>query len=429
MNSVIFLYDLLLGLFGVFTAYLMAGVLIDDDFFKFIVAASFSTITAIVGYTTWTIGERPFTIIFIPLIVYLLIKWKTSVKLKYFILITFLSLFLLATHHEIYFMIPIYILFSILYLYAKLKNHLKVINIRIEKISILIAPLAFIMAFSIPFFLNKFIEKGTRYQPILPDYVRYFGPLLVLSIGGMVYLVFKQKKSFNEWFLLLAPISLVPFIYISTYMKWFLPIFLVLPAGIGLINIARLLDNRKRRFFYVFALYLLFSFIFTGYYQFLHDYGEIPYNQRYIEDSTYRTGLWLKANIDGSAISNDRILGERIFAVSEKPFLMPFTSVDQIYGFIKANVSEYERYPLSSEQFWFDGYGSKYDRGETLWEVVHQMGESTKELGIKYVVENMKANGLISWNHQSVKSKLISYVHNNGNLLYDTGNINVWTST
>ncbi len=426
MNSVIFLNTLIIGLFSAFTAYLMANALINDDLFKYISAFSFSTLIGIVDYTTWTIGERPFAIIFVPLIIYLLLKWKASSKLKYIILLVIISFFTLSTHHVSYFILPIFMLFLILNICKKFKNNNKYINFKIKELYILIPPIAFFIAFSIPFFLNKFIEKGTRYQPLLFNYFRYIGPLSLISIGGIVYLVYKQKKTFIEWFMILSPISLVPFIYIATYMKWFLPVFLIPLIGVGLINIIKVSNIRKRYLYRVFALYLLISIIFTGYFQFLHNYSESLYNGRNIEDSTYTTGLWSKASMNGSAISNDRYFGQRVFAVSEKPFLIPFTSIDQIYGFIKANVSEYERYPISSENFWFDGYRGP-DRGEPLWELVHQMLKSPKELGLKYVVENMKANGLIIWHHQNYKSNLLSYVHKNENLIFDSGNINIWT--
>ncbi|OFV67454.1 MAG: conserved hypothetical protein, membrane [Candidatus Syntrophoarchaeum caldarius] len=433
MRWVIFLYCIFIGLLSMFTAYLMAGKIVDDDLFKFLVAFGFSTTPAVLGYTTWTIPTRGPLIVLAPLLVYLLLKCRTS--LKYVPLTLLLAIFLLATHHLFYFLIPAFFAYFIIVLYSKLENH---INTKFsEKISSLtsapyVTPFitigAFLFMFSIPFFTGRFIEHS-RYASIDVSYVRYLGLLIIPAAGGLAYLIFKQDKRFGEWFLLLTLILLTTFVYEQTYMKWFLPIFAVLLAGTGLLNILRISEKQKHTL-PLFSIFLLLCIIFSGYYQFIHflpEDGVKPINERYVEESTYMTGRWMKENIvNGSAISNDEIFGARIFATSETMHLLTSsTYADQIYGYISINISEFKRYPLTSEDFWFSGYKGP-DPGEALWGEINLLHKSPLKFDITYFVENKRAYGNIIWNHGRPPSKLLHLAYDEKNCIYDNGDVNIW---
>lgn len=432
MRWVIFLYCVFIGLLSMFNAYLMAGEILDNELFKFLVAFGFSTTPAILGYTTWTIPARGLLVVLAPLLVYLLLKCRTSIK--YISLTLLLAIFLLATHHLSYFLIPAFFALIILTISLKLKNH---INIKIpEKIAAIvsipglipfISIAGFLFMFSIPFLTGRFIESS-RYASIDVSYVRYTGLLIIFAIGGLAYLVFKRDKGFGEWFLLLTLILLVTFVYQQTYMKWFLPIFLVPLAGIGLINALRASETRKY-VLPVFTIFLLFVVSFSAYYQFIHflpEPGASPMNERYIEDSTYTTGRWMKGNIvNGSAISNDAVMDNRFFSASETTYLLIGSTISNyIYGFISVNISEFKRYPLTSEDFWFTGYESR-DLGENAWESVHTKFMSPLEFNICYMVENRKCRGNINWLHSSNPVKFLKSTYEK-DCIYDCGNIYIW---
>ena len=70
----IFLYCAFIGLLSMFTAYLMAGEIIDNDLFKLLAAFGFSTAPAALGYTTWAIPTRGLLVVLAPLLIYLLLK-------------------------------------------------------------------------------------------------------------------------------------------------------------------------------------------------------------------------------------------------------------------------------------------------------------------------------------------------------------------
>jgi hypothetical protein len=238
----------------------------------------------------------------------------------------------------------------------------------------------------------------------------------------MLYLALKHKKSFSEWALLISIISLVPFIYIATYIKWLLPVFFVSFAAIGIIN--ALNTQKKSSKSRLLIVILIITTIFTSFYQFPVN-KDHQYYENYIEESNFQTGQWIKGFTEGNLISNDRIISFRIGAYSDTAhFLMPSSLIDSTYDFFDTNVSLFTRYPISSQEFWFMGYDGP-DVGEDIWYRTHNLRLSPQNFGIKYVVEDIRANGYIMWNHGGVPSKLLELASNQ-NLIYDVGNIKIW---
>ena len=419
MRWAIFLYCMFIGLLSMFTSYLMAGEILDNDLFKFLVAFGFSTAPGVLGYTTWTIPARGLFVVLTPLFIYLLLKCRTS--LKYAPLVVIFAIFLFVTHHLFYFLIPSFLALIILLICFKLKTH---ITIRIpEPLMPLILLGGFLCMFSIPFFTGRFIEES-RYAPISVNYVRYIGILVIFAISGLTYQIFKRDKGFGELFLLLTLILLTIFIYEQTYMKWFLPIFVIPFAGFGLINVLR--ESEKRKYILpIVVTFLLLAISFSAYFQFLHTYEKTSFNERYMEESTYKTGRWMKDNINSTAISNDEGFGNRIFAASDTTrFLVPFGMIAQIYGFISIDISEFERYPITGEDFWFTGYKGPAI-GEIVWQSVHMLRRSPNDFNITWLVENVRCKGRVRWHHTGNPVELLNYAHGK-DCVYDCGNINIW---
>lgn len=417
MNEIVFMYDLFIGILSIYTAYLMAGEIIDDDLFKFFVAFGFSTAPAIIDYSTWTLTTRGLFLMTAPLMIYLLLKCRKSIK--YIPIAIFFALFLFSTHHLFYFLIPSFMVFILLIIFKSIK-YFNLIKIPAKFTSIFIIT-AFLFMFFIPFFTGRFIETS-RYASIDVSYIRYNGILIIPSIGGLVYLIFKNNKRFGEWFILISGIILTMLIYKQTYMKMFIPIFLMIFAGIGLINIAKW-QNRKYALNLAF-IFLVLSVFFIGYYQFLHTYRENPFYERYIEESPYKTGIWMKESINGTSISNDELMSARIFSISETAHIVTHVTFTNLaYGFLEINMSDYKRYPFQSEDFWFTGYAG-YDQGEILWEDINMM-RSPYYYNITYYVENRIGKGNLIWRHGLIPSPLLQFAYKKDHI-YDAGRIYIW---
>lgn len=420
-DSIIFSYGVFIGILSMFTAYLMAGEIVDDDMFKILAAFGYSTALNVLNYSILTIPTRGLFLVLAPLLIFFILRCRKSIK---YVPITFiLAIFLLATHHLFYFLIPAFFSFFILINLFRFNKYTSLIKFP-EKLKPILFIMGFIIMFLIPFLTGRFIEHS-RYSSIDTSYVRYVGILIIPAIGGLGYLIFKNKKSFGETFLLLTVMFLFIFVYEQTYMKDFLPLFVIPLSCIGLMNIFRS-SGYKSKFSSIFVIFLLLSVIFAGFYMFIHNYRDNPYDDRNIEESTYDTGKWMKNNVNGQGISNDELFGSRIFAVSDTTHILTHSSAtDPIYGFIKINLSNYKRYSLTSDNFWFSGYEG-LDIGEITWESVNNLRTSPYALNITYFVENTNANGNLIWNHAPKPSILLSRTYNEGDLVYDTGNARIW---
>ena len=417
MDLIIFVYSIFLGIFSIFVAYLMAGAFINNDLFKLLAAITFSTLNAVLTYTTWTIPTRGLFLILAPMVIYLLLKIISTKNIKYVLLLILFSSFLFSTHHLFYFLLPLYVSALTMVVFSKRLKKIKLVSENSIPFLLLVG---FILMFSVPFFTGKFVENS-RYSAVYISYIRYLGLSTFFAIGGLFYLIFKSNKKNTEYFMILSSILLTVFIYQETYFKWFIPIIAIVFVCVGLLNFINLFPNKKRIVPFVLIVFMLASTGISGYYQFLHDYG----GARYIDESTYYTGKWLKCAVNDSCISNDVMLGRRMFSVSETThFLECSTTLNQIYGFNKIDISQYEMFSVFSDDFWMSGYKGR-DIGEATWYAAHKLWQSPLDLNISYMVENTNAQGRIYWRHGPEKSKLLQEAYKN-NKLYDTGDINIW---
>ena len=444
MESVILLYSIFLGIFGILGAYLVAGVLWDNDIFKFLVALVFSTSQGIVTFSTWTANARTLFVISLPLFIYLLLKTHTF-KVRCGILTFVIMALLLVTHHYIYFTIPVLISFLIVAIFYKLGKHIK--SIKIPKNVANFAMLAsFLIMFSIPYFnrslwwsdpeMVRAASEGSSSiyvwisNMMLKGYVRYLGILIIFVVSGYIYLVFKRNKRFEEWVFLLALAGFAPILYIITYMKWFIAPFVSLLAGIALTNVAIAkthTQNRKIPTLIVITI-LLLSISFTGYYQYLHFLNDPNPRTRYMEERTYAGALWMKDNIDKNKnMIAEAWIGHRIFSTSKVPTLTGVGAADLAYDFVepgKLEVKTVHSY-TSLEYYMHDPYRA-VNQSYTDWYVSHILDSDINDrmswayrvipkFNLSYYAENTDFSNRLSLSVQQTKD-----------CLYDNGKIRVW---
>jgi len=416
----IILYSILIGLISFFSAYVMAGAIKNDDFFKFIVAINYSIVPAILTYSTSTMPTRGFFVMVSPLLVYLLLKLNT--KIKYFLIFLIYAIFLFSVHHLIYFFIPV--IFSYLLVYA-LSNYKfpKLLKIQNNTVYSLIFIFGFLLMFSIPFFTGRFTDGASRYHPIYISYFRYCGIMYFLAMIGIFYLIFKNNKYFQEYFILTSIIFLTGLIYKQTYLKWFIPVILVLFAGFCYFNISTY-KNKLSNIMIVF--FIISTLVFSSYYQFINTYDDV----KYINEPTYIAGVWYKEYAQGTGLSNDAFLGRRIFSISEYPYIFGRTTLDnKIYNLIEINESliDFKRYPITSEKFWTDtGKSSTVNIGDDDWYGLSNLKINYFDYNISYFIENTEANGLaLNYYHTPIKSKILESIKIKNSWVFDDGYIRI----
>ena len=444
MEKVILLYSMFLGIFSIFGAYLMAGVIWNNDIFKFLVAFVFSASQGIITFSTWTAHSRTLFVISLPLFIYLLLKTR-AFKVRFSILTFIILMLLLTTHHYIYFTIPIIISYLILVTIYTSVKYIKSIRIP-ENIANIAMLASFLIIFSIPYFYRDIwlgdpevirtalegVSSGSIYvwisDVMLPSYIRYIGFLIIFVVGGYISLVFKRNKRFEEWFFLASLAGLTPFLYIATYTKWFVSPFASLLIGTALTNIAIAgmrkkphVEKRKYAVSFVIIL-LLFSTIFSGYYQYLHFLNDPDPRTRYMEERTYVGGLWIKDNInkEKNMMAGGHI-GTRIFSISEVPTLTDVGAADLAYGFVDPDKLEVKQIysPLSVDFYFKDPYNLVNHTSITLY-ARRILGNDINYppfswFNLSYYVEN-----------KDIENTLARYIRQTQDNLYDNGKIRIW---
>ena len=106
VELIIFIYGLVFGLFSIFASYILAGSIYNNDLFKFLVAFSFSVSPGILTYTTWMANARSPFIILLPLFLYAFIRSRES-HLRFGLIAIAFAMLLLATHHLVFYLIPV----------------------------------------------------------------------------------------------------------------------------------------------------------------------------------------------------------------------------------------------------------------------------------------------------------------------------------
>ncbi len=319
------------------------------------------------------------------------------------------------------YLIPVFLGFILTFIIFKFNSYFKY-NYHSRSVIPILTIAGFFVMFSIPFFFGKFMETS-RYTPIYESYVRYTGLITIFVLTGSIYLILKENKSFEEWYLILCLMLLTAFIYQQTYLKYLLQVFLVPVACIALMNLIKLI-NKKRIASYILIISLISFIIFSGYYAFLHEYR----SGRNIEDSTYIAGMWLRNYEKGIGISNDRFFGVRIFATSEKVHIFtPFSLINYIYDFHSIKDFDFKMYSITSEEFWYNFAQMKKDIGEEIWYYLNTMEIDTRKFNISFIVENVQVNRSIMWHHDKTPSKLLMFAYDKESVIYSNGKVNILT--
>lgn len=415
----IFWTSLFLGILSIFTAYLMAGVIFDNDIYKFLVALSYSTSQGILFYTTWTAGMRALFIVLAPLFIYTLIK--SSDAIKYVVLSLFLFLLLDSTHKMYYFLLPIIFSFVVVHISYKLK--LFPMSSKRSDLFNYVLLLGFVFTFMIPFFTRTFIEDGSRYEwltYIILSYIRYTGIAILFVAGGYVYILLNSNKNKGQYILLVSLVFLAPLLYILAYMKWFIIQFFVLLSGMALYNAFKSEKNLR-----LLSIIIVSIVIFSAYFQ-ISFYIEDPSieRERSLDKSIYAAATWSNENVPKyhNMVSVSSYTGERMFSISEVPTMIGTSVNDFTYGFVNESKINIIRGPLSFGAFFESLYVST-NKPKTSWYfdntfLYHTVDDSKKVISLfnfSYMIENTLYN-----------SVLLSSLHEENDRFYDNGKIVIW---
>lgn len=422
METIILLFSFIIGIFSIFAVYVLGGVLSDNFMFKYSLALFYSISQGILVFSTWEISSRGPFIIFLPLFIYLLCRTKSNFT-KMASLVFVLFVFLAATHHYFYFLLPICFLFIFIHIFNKTK--MSNLNLPVTAFQLYIS-LA-ILATLLPFFTRSLIGGGSRYAWVIESVlicIRFLGPIFLFAVIGWVYLSLKANKNDNEWFILLIFLIFLPFLYSLKYGVYISLLTLVIFSTYAFNNLLNACGVNKIGIFVV--ILLILSFVsFSSYYNHYRTGSSESY--WYMDEMSFTSSQWTKNFIStyerGFGIGTETW---RIFALSNGHPIIPTQGAPVLaFELIDAKEIQMEKVNPTSSTYYFEGpYVVKPGTtisGKMNWfltkNIDSELSQSTiNKFNLSYAIEDTYAKPYpVSTSLRRTRSHL-----------YSNGRINVW---
>ena len=433
MEFTILMFCIIMGLFSIFSSYLLAIVLYKDFIPRFIFSLIFSLSAGVVGLTTWEITTRgPFLVLF-PFFLYLVFK-LINLQIKFFVLMIMTIILLFALHHYTYlalFFSIIILVFAIIYKFKQRINFNKVIthNFNINNMYLLILILLFITPF---FGIGKLITSGSRYTWLLDMLiitVRNLGVVFPLAIGGFIYLSIKNNKKMEEWAILICIIPTIIFSYNKTYGYMTTYLFMTYLSTVGLYNIMISYNrNKKKIVYWIIVAFIILNVSFSSFFSHWRSGMMGGSSEWYMQDETYKTGEWVKEYIDEkmNALSTGIEISRMYASYGGKPALFLEDDVSNyINKFMALDLNNtYSNSPFSLS-YYFDNpiilkSGTSSD-GKVIWISKFsiydvRLRDFLQNYNISYFFQDMHSSNILA----------NSLSQSNNNNIYDSGRMRIW---
>jgi hypothetical protein len=341
VEASILIISVVLGLIGVFSTYFLAREIKNDDLFCFVVAFAFSLSPIFIKMTYWQASTRNLFIALAPACILLLLKTRGFAINRLNILFVILLVTVGTSHRLGVFMIFILIAYLTgVLIYAIYKQFVPFIakSKRMKKIYRYIAPLSisgiFVILFSMLLSGNNPLQgasgllvyeqtsvlKGTAPHVLLINLlvslIGRIGFMLIFSLLGLMYLIWKKNKELYEVFMIISLIFIFPTIGMRTYSSFFFLIYFSLFAGVFFFYFIKLLKKRK---VIVLATLIVAVIISVWFYNFMFTHWNVDGGS--MTEEEFDVGMYLKYQTDNTFITNDGLIAARGGAVSGKSTL------------------------------------------------------------------------------------------------------------
>ena len=326
MESTILFISLFFGVLGVFSMYLLAKEIKDDNLFIFLAIFVFSTSPIFIDYTSWTITTRGALIALVPLFIWAILKCHNSQHRWMYIFLSMLVFTTLVTIHRAALLLVVFVIAYFVSLLIWSLSKRTRLNSKQKALFRKSTPFIFILCFiilillpfsNIPIYSELFHFSRKVYSTFLFQDVR--SPFLVL-VNMMIYFVLKsgiliilvpvgliaalrKQDSFNVRFISLSFLFFTGIIGLRAYtLISLLPIFAILTT-LGFSRLISLFRGRKMLMSYMIIGCLLLSLIFSC---FMVNHWLEPHpasaENPYMKSATYSTGLYLKNYAEDASI-------------------------------------------------------------------------------------------------------------------------------
>ena len=267
IEYVILLFGFVLGILGMFGAYIMALAIRKDYLFAFLTAFAFSLAPVFIEYTRWAATARNLFIALLPLLIWSLLCYhnKNQGKWKY-LLLALIVLVVLGSTHRMFLLMPLVIIAYFVTMSIQFIKNLSLEKKGLskkhkftERKTFLISVMLFAVAFSLQF-SNISFYKGIWYDyqtgaffesksPLIlilnmsTNYIGHIGILILFGLVGLLFLLRKRNKDFGELFVLITLLFLTSISALGLYVSLFILPFASVLIAIGLLESIRIVER------------------------------------------------------------------------------------------------------------------------------------------------------------------------------------------
>lgn len=250
------------GIFGIFSMYLLAKQIKNDDLFVFIVIFIFITFEWIIMVTWNNLSTRGLFIVLYPIIILFLLKAIIDGKhrLHFIVLVIISSIAILSIHRiSILFIgvifLPYFILLPINHSWEKFKIKIPKTNVTFILFSLIFFIFILqILDYTIIDFSESKIEEYQKHifpgdNPFVKvlnlagDYGVFYNISSIFAPIGLLSLIAINNKKFNERFLILISSISIFFILDITYFLYFFASITPILIGFGIIFLFKFIEN------------------------------------------------------------------------------------------------------------------------------------------------------------------------------------------
>lgn len=361
IENTILVYGFILGILGMLGSYIMALKIKSNYLFGFLTSFAFSTAPVFLELTRWSASTRNLFLALFPLFLWAIFWFnkKRTYLNKQILLITILWLTLMAAHRMSFLITLVLISLALAKIVWHMKDKSQILyytNRLSENARFMVLILLFLLAFTLQFsgigfyrgiwydYQSGALSQGTGLFNLISNlstnYIGQIGLLIPVGLIGFFAILRKDKKEFNENFILCLLMLSASILALGTYVAPFLlPIISLLIASgvcwvLNFFNSDLIIQGRASRHLnHIFRInkkvpaILLFiclsaSIIFSGY--IMERHLNAPLGDT--GDNTYMTrepyvGSFLKEQGTRAFLSNDNLISKRIYASMDVPYL------------------------------------------------------------------------------------------------------------
>lgn len=465
MSFTILILGIVLGILGIFSSFLFGYEIKKSFTFAFFVAFSFSISPY---FLIWTRGQMSGRILFvslIPIVFCLVLRFHKSIgteKVKNSILIIILLTLMALLHRMIILLLLLLIAaYPLVLIIMFLNEHCDLtITKKLRNYAFLLSLILFSGAFLVQY-SGIYIYEGIweDYQtgiffkgssPVIlalnagTNYLGSIGIITIMGIFGLLLLLRKQNKTFNEIFVIITLLLLTSFLALGLYISLFLIIFVGVLSALSLEYLlkeetqTKSLKRVNSRLLFLMSFFII-SVAFSGF-MIIHRTNltiGVQSDTYWISDSTSNAAIFLKSKGgNGSFYSNGGLTSYRVAAISGKKFFIEESIGTALYAIMSNTSRETLKGTLInfSEITYRTDYLYKPKEPFVVrnlwWRTISDAVsiEIITDFDIKYAVEDVRAKGMKIWSYgyATSKSNFFESLSEGSNLVYDNGKVNIW---